>query len=94
MHNKINLLAKQPIFTSKEARKCGLHPSLISYYVKKGLINRIKRGVYQSQGIKTNSEFRWTDLVQAVYGVHRGVICLISALAIYELTEEPPPVSA
>lgn len=32
---------------------------------------------------------RWTDLIEAVYAT-RGTICLISALAIYDLTEELP----
>ena len=32
----------------------------------------------------------WEDLIQAVYSIPGSVVCLISALAIYELTEEIP----
>jgi predicted transcriptional regulator of viral defense system len=87
--NPLARLFKQPIFTSKEARSIGVHPSLLAYYAKQGVIKRISRGLYR---VETNpsQDFLWTDLVEAVYGVKEGVICLISALAIYELTEEIP----
>ncbi len=34
--------------------------------------------------------FRWEDLIEAVNSLPGGVICLISALAVYEITEEIP----
>lgn len=34
--------------------------------------------------------FQWEDLVSIIRGTQDGVICLISALALYELTEEMP----
>lgn len=83
-------LFKQPIFTSKEARSIGVHPSLLAYYAKQGIIRRISRGVYRVEADYPPQGFLWTDLVEAVYGVNEGVICLISALAIYGLTEEIP----
>lgn len=83
-------LLKKPYFTSKEARDIGVHPAVLSHYVKTGHLKRIKRGVYQSVGYKNPSSFRWGDLIEAVYSVKGGVICLISALAIYDLTEEIP----
>ena len=82
-------LMSKPIFTSKEARDCGIHPSLLSYYVKKGILKRLKRGVYQSSK-GSSLHFQWADLIEAVYGVNGGVVCLLSALAIYELTDEIP----
>ena len=39
---------------------------------------------------QNTSSFRWNDLIQAVYSIPGGVVCLISALAIYNLTEELP----
>ncbi len=82
-------LLKKPLFTSKEAKELGIHPALLSYYAKKGLIRRLSRGVYQS----TESpplDFQWGDLIEAVYAVRRGIVCLLSALAIYKLTDEIP----
>ncbi|MDY0040541.1 MAG: hypothetical protein RBS57_09540 [Desulforhabdus sp.] len=34
--------------------------------------------------------FQWSDLVESALSIPNGVICLISALAIYGLTEEIP----
>ena len=82
-------LMSKPIFTSREAKACGIHPSLLSYYVKKGILKRLKRGVYQSAE-RSSLNFQWADLIEAVYAVNGGVICLLSALAIYELTDEIP----
>lgn len=83
-------LLKKPYFTSKEARDLGVHPSVLSHYVKTGRLKRVRRGVYQKVDYQNPSAFRWEDLVEAVYGVKGGVVCLISALAIYDLTEEIP----
>ncbi len=66
-------LTSKPIFTSKEAKDLGIHPALLSYYVKKGVLRRLKRGVYQSsQG--SSLHFQWADLIEAVYGVNGGVM--------------------
>ncbi len=83
-------LLEKPYFTSKEARDIGVHPAVLSHYVKTGRLKRIRRGVYQRIDYQNPSAFRWEDLVEAVYSVKGGVICLISALAIYDLTEEIP----
>lgn len=83
-------LLKKPFFTSKEARELGVHPAILSHYVKAGHLKRVSRGVYQTANYQNPSAFRWEDLIEAVYSVKGGVVCLISALAIYDLTEEIP----
>lgn len=83
-------LLMKPYFTSKEARDLGVHPATLGYYVKTGRLKRIHRGVYQSADFENPAAFRWIDLVEAVHSVKGGVICLISALAVYDLTEEIP----
>lgn len=82
-------LLKKPYFTAKDAKTLGIHSSLLHHYVKKGILKRISRGLYRSSTYQSQ-EFRWEDLIEAVYSVPGGVICLISALAIYDLTEEMP----
>jgi len=82
-------LLKKPYFTSKEVRAMGITIAALHHYIKKGTIKRVRRGVYQSSACK-NSTFQWRDLIEAVISVPGGVICLISALAVYELTEEIP----
>lgn len=83
-------LLEKPYFTSSEARTVGVHPSTLSHYVKTGRLRRVRRGVYQKFGYKNISAFRWEDLVEAVYSVKGGIVCLVSALAVYDLTEEVP----
>jgi predicted transcriptional regulator of viral defense system len=83
-------LLEKPYFTSKEARDIGVHPAVLSHYVKTGRLKRVRRGIYQRVDYQNPSAFRWEDLVEAIYSVKRGVVCLISALAIYDLTEEIP----
>lgn len=67
----------------------GVPPAVLCHYVKTGRLKRVRRGVYQRADYQNPVAFRWEDLVEAVYSA-RGVICLISALAVYDLTEEIP----
>ena len=83
-------LLKKAYFTAAEARSLGIHPSLLSHYVKTGHLKRITRGVYQSTHYHNPSLFQWHDLIESVHTIKGGVICLISALSIYDLTEEIP----
>lgn len=83
-------LLRKPYFTAREARELGVHPSVLHYYVKKRRIKRIRRGVYQGNEYKNPAAFRFEDLVEAAYSVKQGIICLISALAVYNLTEKIP----
>jgi predicted transcriptional regulator of viral defense system len=89
--SRIHPLLAQPSFSAAEARLYGVSPAHLHYYVHKELIRRLGRGVYQGcnyQGPLEN--FRWEDLIEAIQSIPQGVICLISALAIYDITEEIP----
>lgn len=83
-------LLKKAYFTASEARSLGIQPSLLSYYVKTGYLKRISRGVYQNANYHNPSLFQWHDLIESLHTIKGGVICLISALSIYDLTEEIP----
>lgn len=83
-------LLRQPFFTSGQARAIGVSSSVLCYYVNAGKLKRIRRGVYQGTEHQNPSSLRWEDLIQAVYSIPDGVVCLVSALAIYDLTEEIP----
>jgi len=76
-------------FTSKEAKARGISSSMLSYCAKKGKLRRVHHGLYQHVKHRSTA-FRWEDLIEDVHSVPRGVVCLISALAIYEITEEIP----
>jgi len=87
----IHQLLTRPSFTAAEAKELGVSPALLGYYVKTRQIRRLGRGIYQGEEYRRSSEnFRWEDLIDAVHSVPGGVICLISALAIYEITDEIP----
>jgi len=87
----IHSLLTQPSFTVDEAKKLGVSPAHLAYYIRNCLLKRLGRGIYQSTGYEGSPEnFQWEDLIEAVNSVPGGVICLISALAIYEITEELP----
>lgn len=83
-------LLNQPSFTSKEAKALGVPAAVLSYYVRTGKLKRIRRGVYQAIDYQNPEAFRWADLIETVHSINGGVICLISALAVYDLTEEIP----
>ena len=86
----ITPLLKQPFFTSERARAIGVSSAALSHYVKTGQLKRIRRGVYQGADYHNAAAFQWEDLIQAVYSIPNGIVCLISALAVYDLTEEIP----
>jgi predicted transcriptional regulator of viral defense system len=83
-------LLSQPSFTAKEAKNLGVPVAILSYYVKAGQLKRIRHGVYQAINYQNPEAFRWIDLIEVVHSINGGVICLISALAVYDLTEEIP----
>lgn len=68
----------------------GVSSAVVAHYVKVGKIKRIRRRVYQATNYQNSEAFRWADLIEAVQSIHGGVVCLISALAVYDLTEEIP----
>ena len=89
---RLKKLLKKPLFHASEARDVGVHPGLLSYYIKQGLIEKIGRGVYRNPSIEPNIDFKWEDLFVTIKSVPNGVICLISALDIYDMTDEIPRV--
>lgn len=87
---KLKPLLNTPSFTSAEAKKLGVSSEAIAYYIKIGELERMGRGLYRGVHAKTFDDFRWEDLVTAVRNTKGGVVCLVSALALYNLTEEIP----
>lgn len=85
----ISQLQQKPFFTTQDAKSLGISARMLSYYVHRGDVERIARGVYRF----TNDQFldetiNWVGLAVAAMNVKGGVICLLSALSYYELTDE------
>ncbi len=85
--NTLRRLLKKPFFTSTEVKALGVNPSILSHYVNTHQLKRLRRGVYCAVNAP-EIHSQWGDLIEAAKAIRGGVICLTSALAIYELTDE------
>lgn len=82
-------LRRKPSFTTDEAKQFGLSPRMLSYYVEKGELERLARGVYRfTDYIGKDVNLMWEELAVAAERISGGVICLISALNYYGITDE------
>ena len=86
----IQKLLKRTLVSSKDFRKNGHPPGLLRYYEKKDILKRVGRGLYVNTQNPPQINFKWEDLVFAVLSIPNGVITGISALDIYDLTDEIP----
>lgn len=81
-------LLKSPVFSSAEGKEAGIPSRMLAYFCSKGEIERVGRGIYRIKHVDFDRDFEWEDLAMAALSIPNGVICLISALCYYGLTEE------
>lgn len=67
--------------------KAGFHSDTLSALEKEGRIEKIARGLYRMTQYKFGA---YPDLVIACFQAPRGIVCLVSALAFHEVTNEIP----
>lgn len=84
----IQIFIETPVFTAAEARTAGIPSRMLTHFCKKGVIERVTRGVYKGSQAKMEIDFQWEDLALIAMGIPNGVICLISALCYYGLTDQ------
>lgn len=84
----IQIFIETPVFTAGEARAAGIPSRMLAHFCKKGAIERVTRGVYKGSQAKIEVDFQWEDLALMAMGIPNGVICLISALCYYGLTDQ------
>lgn len=77
-----------PIITLAEAEKRGVPRHALAYLVKKGTLERLYPGAYRSTSYEPQVDFQWEHLALVAASVPDGVICLISALCYYDLTDQ------
>jgi len=75
------------ILRTSQALKAGIHPGTLYAMRDSGQLEVISRGVFRLSDIPPLGN---PDLVTVATRVPSGVICLISALAFYELTTQIP----
>lgn len=81
-------LLKRPSFSGKDAKKYGIDPHLLPYYVKKGILEKLARGIYRNPNFENIAPFEWQDLLDTAQSIPNGIVCLVSALNYYGLTQE------
>lgn len=81
-------LSKKAVFSSAEGREAGIPSRMLAYFCQKGHIEKVSRGMYKIKDIDFHSAFEWEDLAITALSIPNGVICLISALCYYGLTDE------
>ena len=88
-YNKlISFIQKNGGFTKyAELIRAGFYKAVIREAMKSGQIERIGRGVYSLANIPDTSH---PDFVTVSVMIPNGVICLITALSFYEVTDEIP----
>jgi predicted transcriptional regulator of viral defense system len=84
-------LRKNKVFSSKEANRNGFSRTMISYYKNKGLITTYSRGIYISnyEGSPIINPMI-EELIAILHRIPEAIVCLITALYFYDLTEEIP----
>ncbi len=81
-------LSQKGLFSSSEGKKAGIPSRMLAYFGEKGLIERISKGMYKIKDLDFDFPIEWEDLAITALSIPRGVICLISALCYYGLTDE------
>lgn len=75
------------ILRTAQALKAGIHPGTLYAMRDSGVLEVISRGVFR---LSDSPPLGNPDLVTVATRISNGVICLISALAFYELTTQIP----
>ena len=81
-------LLSRPSFNDEEAATLGVSRRMLNHYVKAGDLLRIGAGIYASANSNLEIDFQWEDLVRTLFQIPRGVVCMITALRLWELTDE------
>ena len=82
-----NLLRNQGIVRLSEFKEAGITAATISRMVDDGAVIRLARGLYQLPDAPLDANH---TLAEAAKRVPKGVVCLVSALAFHELTDQLP----
>lgn len=77
-----------PFFTAEQAINRDVPRHALSYFVKKGMLERIYPGAYRFAEYEPQVDFQWENLGLIAASIPNGVICLISALCYYGLTDQ------
>ncbi len=86
----LHVLLSLPSFTAAEAREAGVPSHTLAYLVETAYLERLAHGIYRATTYEPRVDVRYEGLAITASTTPGSVICLISALDYYELTEEIP----
>ncbi|ATH07095.1 hypothetical protein BIY24_03825 [Halobacteriovorax marinus] len=75
-------------FQTKEALEQGVSSRMLSFYTDRGDIERIGRGLYIFSDYDVEVDYEFHELVLTAKSIKDSVICLISALSYWDITDE------
>lgn len=75
------------ILRTKDALACGVHPHTLYRLRDAGVLDQVSRGVFRLAELAPLTQ---PDLVAVALRVPRAVVCLVSALAYHDATDEVP----
>ena len=81
-------LLQKPSFTIAEAEELGVSRRMLGHYVKTGDLLRLSAGVFCSSNERLAVDFQWEDLVRTLSQIPDGIVCLTTALRLWDLTDE------
>lgn len=81
-------LLKKPLFKASDAHARGIPSRMLAHFCQKGVIERVSRGLYRVPDVLSGIDLDFEELVLTTIGIPHGVICLISALCYYHLTDQ------
>jgi predicted transcriptional regulator of viral defense system len=81
------LARRSGVFRMRDAVAAGVHPEVVRRLWKSGELRRTGRGLYELDGYDVTEHH---SLVEAAGLVPRGVVCLLSALMLHDLTTQFP----
>lgn len=83
----VEVFREHGVLHTKEALELGIHPRTLYQLRDDGVIDQVSRGVYRLASLPELSD---PDLVAVALRVPRAVVCLVSALAYHDATDEVP----
>ena len=83
----LELLRMKGIVRLSEFMDAGITASTVARMLRAGNVNRLARGLYQLPDAPLDANH---SLAEAAKRVPRGVVCLVSALAYHDLTDQLP----
>lgn len=75
------------ILRTREAQRLGVHPRTLYRLRDEGVVEHVSRGVYR---LAAMPDLAHPDLVAVALRVPRAIVCLVSALAYHDATNEVP----